>query len=520
MILNIEKRYLRVPICRTARMKHLCFYEGEKLVFDADVLLNCTAPDFYMYYDMSRFIGKTLSVKVIPEVALDLEMTDTPEYTESLYSEKYRPAAHYSSSTGWLNDPNGLVFYEGKYHMFHQHNPLGTSWGNMHWAHAVSDDLVHWTQLDEALFPDDFGTMFSGSAIVDEKNITGFKENEHAPLLLYYTAAGNNSYMSHDKPFTQCLAYSTDGGKTFRKYDKNPVIAALGYCERDPKIVYSEQDECYYLIIYLKDNSYSIYSSTDLLNFTLCQEFVLDVDNECPDLYPLDKNGKTYWVVSGAKACYLIGTLEKGRFTPLQAAKKLHFGNCSYAAQTFSDVPESDGRRILISWNGTNIPDSIFNGTFNTPVSLSLGEENGKLCLCAYPVKELESIYEQCESYDLSAPFKAPLKGKAQDIFLEISPKDAQNVSLSLLGFNAVVNTSRGTLEWDEGRSSMPLYMKNGIAIIRIVTDTNAIEIYADKGQAYACITNIADYTLCNLEFSGQAQIKADVYPLKNIWKK
>ena len=155
-----------------------------------------------------------------------------------MYNEKFRPQFHFTARQNWLNDPNGLVHYDGTYHLFFQHNPAGLEWGNMTWGHAVSRDIVRWKQVENALEPDRLGTMFSGSAVVDWENTSGFQTGPDKPIVLIYTAAGGTSPESEGQPFTQCLAYSSDGGQTWVKYAGNPVLGCIRDGNRDPKVIW------------------------------------------------------------------------------------------------------------------------------------------------------------------------------------------------------------------------------------------------------------------------------------------
>lgn len=188
--------------------------------------------------------------------------------------------------------------------MFYQHNPVGNGWGNMHWGHAESDDLVHWEEKEIALFPDEMGTMWSGSAVIDTNNVTGFKENEHAPLILFYTAVGTDtSKTAADKPFVQCLAYSVDGGETFKKYQKNPIIPQAIIGNRDPKVVYCEEMGCYLMALYMSGNEFRLYKSDNLIDWKSFQNLSIPGDDECPELYPIiADSGKKYWILTGAMA--------------------------------------------------------------------------------------------------------------------------------------------------------------------------------------------------------------------------
>jgi sucrose-6-phosphate hydrolase SacC (GH32 family) len=171
-----------------------------------------------------------------------IEQSDAIKNIEDLYREPKRGLFHFSPKRGWNNDPNGCVYYNGEYHLFFQHNPYGWSWGNMHWGHAVSKDLVHWEEIGDVLLPDEMGPMFSGSAVVDSKNTSGFGKDGQAPLVLIYTAAGN--------PTVQGIAYSTDG-RNFTKYSGNPVLGQVTGGNRDPKVIWDEANQRWVMVLYV-----------------------------------------------------------------------------------------------------------------------------------------------------------------------------------------------------------------------------------------------------------------------------
>lgn len=209
-------------------------------------------------------------------------MVDTTDYNET-----FRPQFHFTARKNWLNDPNGLFYYRGMYHLFFQHNPFGLEWGNMTWGHAISPDLVHWQQLPNALEPDSLGTMFSGSAVVDWENTTGFQQGEHPPIVLIYTAAGNTSPASKGKPFTQCLAYSIDGGSSWQKYPGNPVMECIRPENRDPKVIWHPSSHRWIMTLYLEGNEFAFFSSPDLKTWSPLHSLFAPESIECPDFFEI-----------------------------------------------------------------------------------------------------------------------------------------------------------------------------------------------------------------------------------------
>jgi len=203
--------------------------------------------------------------------------------TTELYNETYRPQFLFIAKKNWLNDPNGLVFYKGEYHLFFQHNPDGINWGNMTWGHAVSKDLVHWEQLEHAIHPDNLGTIFSGSAVVDWKNTTGFQSGEKKALVCIYTSAG--------KPLTQSIAYSNVRGRTLTKYEKNPVLPHFVGGNRDPKVIWHEPTQKWIMALYKDKSLYALFFSPDLKTWTFLHDLDMPGCGECPDLFPMPVDG-------------------------------------------------------------------------------------------------------------------------------------------------------------------------------------------------------------------------------------
>ena len=243
--LVIEYRYLHLPVKNGAPKRSLRLYAGGELIRAFEIELAEGAPDFWAFADLAPWLGQRLTIEAEDLAGLAdprgldrLSQGDSLREADDLYQEALRPQFHFSSRRGWNNDPNGLMYYKGEYHLFYQHNPYGWKWGNMHWGHTVSADLVHWRELGDALYPDALGTMFSGSGVVDWPDTTGFRCGDEKPLVCIFTSAGGTSPESAGQPFTQSLAYSSDGGATWIKYAGNPVLGHLAGRNRDPKVIW------------------------------------------------------------------------------------------------------------------------------------------------------------------------------------------------------------------------------------------------------------------------------------------
>ena len=477
MLINEKTRYLVIPTSRTAEKTKVYIKSGEKLVLDLDVRLDFGNPETVFYYDLAPFMG--LDADVSSGCGKSFGFSEKkPEPS----SDKYRPKFHLTAGKGWINDPNGLCFYEGKYHVFFQHNPVGILWGNMHWGHAVSDDLVTFTELGDILYPDESGDMFSGSAIVDTDNLLGLKENEHDPLILFYTAAGNEREISSGKEFTQCIAYSTDGGNTFRKWKNNPVLPHIKANNRDPKVIRVPDSDIYVMALYLDGDEYALLTSKNLSDWKELCRVNLPGDNECPDFYPLtDEDGNTKWVLTGAHDCALIGDFDPERgFVNYGAPQKFGFGK-AYAAQSF-DLG-GDTRRIRMAWNRFGIPSDNFNCELGIPFEVSL--KSGKLRL--FPAKEIEdrftviSEYKNLPSHGVSFEIQNPCY-----LSFELS-RSEEPVTINLFGNElkldaAGILTVNGT---PNGVESIPLRLSDGKAEFSILADSYGIEIYDHSGLSY-----------------------------------
>jgi len=519
MKIKIEKKYLIFPVNVLTSKKKVTFSDDGQTVYELMMNLDNKNPDFSAYVDVSRFIGKELELTVKPEMEIKYRTSDEMDI-EGLYNELLRPQVHFTTKNGWNNDPNGLIYLDGTYHMFYQHNPCSPEWANMHWGHATSTDLIHWTEEPIALYPDDTGMMYSGSGILDTENVTGLGTKENPPALIYYTATA---------PFSQHLAYSVDGFKTIKKYENNPVLNHICRSNRDPKVVFCEEIGAYVMVIYLEKDIYGFFKSEDLLEWKPMQRFSLSGDNECPDIFSVvASNGEKKWVLMGAHNRYSVGAITEVGFVPEQETRTLHYGSSAYAGQTFSGMP--DGRVVRIDWDRWQAVSRAFKGQMSIPLELTLIEKNGVYYLSALPVKELEMLYAQKQRYadieiakDCSVSYK--LEEAPHIIHLRIDDTtDISDFIIKIFGRDIVINPSENELKFV--KESAPLSIIDGSLDITFIIDRCSIEVFLDGGKIYASFLNnesVSDYNVPFIEISSKDGIKIDellLVALESIWNK
>lgn len=488
-----DKKYIILPASHNAVKKRLYFYIEDDLVYDLLVSLEYDTPDYLFPVNMERFIGKTIRIECDKNIDIHFDKTDTvPEE----HSGKYRPYAHFTAMRGWINDPNGLVQYKGKYLMFFQHNPAATTWENMHWGAAESNDLIHWKEKGDVLFPNKYGTVFSGSGIVDKYNISGLKRGDDDPILFFYTRAGSTSEASKGRPFTQNLAYSVDGGNTVIEYSK-PLIEQITEGNRDPKVIWYEADRCFIMALYLEGHEFALFRSYDVFNWKELQRITLPDDAECPDIYPLAVNGtdEVRWIFSAASDRYYIGCLNTDGFTPETKQLRINYGNVSYAAQSWSDV--ADGRRIRTAFASVVIPGMPFGSCMDIPQEMALKKVKGALRLCANPVSEIRSLYNNTKLYenivlDDKKAFKHTVSSKCCDI--EIIVKTGASFTISLFGLDVIYDNEHKLLRCMD--KDAPVFGEDGVVRLRIIIDTVYAELIADSGSVFMGMKYIQDTSL------------------------
>ena len=530
----IERRYLNLPIKNGAPKRVVTTLVDGEVVVRNNIELADAEPDWWAFMDVSAWQGRRVTVQVdkLPEDSTALsaiEPGDTIQGAEDLYREPLRGQFHFSSRRGWNNDPNGMAYFNGEYHLFYQHNPYGWGWDNMHWGHAVSRDLVHWRELGVKLRPDEMGPMFSGSAVVDWRNTSGLGSDSQPPLILIYTAAGN--------PAVQCLASSTDG-RNFTKYPGNPVLPQITRGNRDPKVIWHEPTQSWVMVLYvaLPENRHTVhfFTSPNLRQWTLASitEGIAGTGYlyECPDFFELPVDGnpdQTRWVLLAANSEYAVGTFDGTTFRPEHSRLPGHRGRGFYAAQSFSDVPPEDGRRILIGWFQTETRGMPFNQSMTIPLELNLISTPDGPRLTFTPVKELQSLRTRTHQVPATAlgPGRPnPLAGVAADLVelrAEFEPGDTGEVVFSVRGATLVYDAKQQELVVNGHRASAPL--RGGRQRLIIYCDRTGLEVFASDGLTYVPMPFQPNVDNRSLTVSANGEVvrftALEVYELGSAWK-
>jgi fructan beta-fructosidase len=547
---KVEKRYLNIPIKNGAIHKRVVtILVGGKIEVRDEIELADAAPDWWALIDVSAWLGKTVTFHVDTKLPLDstalssIEQSDTIKDGGNLYHEPLRAQFHFSSRRGWNNDPNGLVFYKGEYHLFYQHNPYGWAWGNMHWGHAVSPDLVHWRELGDVLAPDTLGDMFSGSAVVDWKNTSGLGTPGQPPLILIYTSTLSG----------QSIASSTDG-RNFTKFSANPVVKNITGAEanRDPKVYWHEPTQRWVMALYvglpgkecissypeytcgnldnngrpMRENTIYFLMSPNLKDWTVTSH--VEGFYECPDYFELPVDGDLQnqkWVLTAASSEYMIGSFDGQTFQPETRKLPGHRGRGFYAAQTFSDLP--DGRRIQIGWFQTETKGMPFNQSMTIPLELKLVSTPAGPRLTRTPVKELEKI--RAKTYNFSPMTLHPdsanpllqVKAELVELRTEFEPGNAKEVILTVRGATIVYDAEKQELQVNGQRADAPLV--GGKQRLVVFVDRVGLEVFASDGLTYMpmpFIPKAEDLGLGIQAKGGDTKINTlQVNELNSIWK-
>lgn len=485
--------------------------------------------DYMVPLDLKPYAGKT--------VALDIHVGDGHRRTDVINdlcwekmclsdefslenTEKYRPVFHHTPQYGWMNDPNGMFYHDGVYHLYYQYNPYGSMWGNMHWGHSSSRDLVNWEHHPVAIAPDQWGTIFSGSAVVDENNTAGFGEGA---VVAMYTSCSLTQ--------KQSIAYSLDGGLTFTKYDGNPVVQAPQEC-RDPKVFWNEETGCWNCVL-VSPLEYEawIYSSQDLKNWKKESEFGghgnVSAIWECPDLFKLTdpSTGESKWVLlininpggpaGGSATQYFVGDFDGKTFvcdTEPEVVNWLDYGKDHYATVSWSHAPE--GRTMVIAWMSNwqyanQLPTRQFRSANSLARDLTLAKNSdGTYRVCVLPSKEMETLrFAKPATYSFSVGSKGRsvvLSSSLCEIDMTFTARQGSRVTLRLsndLGEHADLVYDGKTYTFDRAESGLTDF-SNDFAVptvapasdlkeqrVRLIMDVSSIEMF--DGNGWWAMTNL-----------------------------
>ncbi|MFO0903929.1 MAG: GH32 C-terminal domain-containing protein [Pirellulales bacterium] len=522
--LQVDQRYLLLPVKTGGPKRRVKLEVDGRTVREFEIELADGEADFRAFVDLADWQGKSAAVIVdrLPETSRALTAVETsPQPVDPLtvYREPLRPQVHFSARVGWLNDPNGLVYHEGEWHLFFQHNPYGWHWGNMHWGHAVSRDLVHWEELPIAVYPRQFGDWaFSGSAVVDKDNASGFGAAGESPLVAAYTSTGRG----------ECMLFSRDRGRTWTEFAGNPVVKHPG---RDPRLFWHAATKKWVMAVYDESGpqatrQIAFLTSPDLKKWEFTSR-ILDF-YECPDIYELPvegRAGETRWVLSGADSNYLVGQFDGQKFTHQGQKQRGNYGNCFYAAQTFSDAP--DGRRVILGWLQAASPGMPFNQCMSTPCELRLRDAADGPQLVWKPVAEFNSLrLEPRQAADVVVDPGRPLTlddlGDVLDLELTVRPNQAAAVTLEVRGVSLKLDAVMRQLAALD--RTAPLRLEKEVFHFRVICDRTTVEVFADDCAVYmplAVIPARDRRSVRVLADGGAARVdRLTVYPLRSAWSK
>lgn len=535
---EVDSRYLNLPVKNGARKHTLGISVDGKQVREFKIELAESDPDFWVFLDIGEWKGRKLAIETyqagqVGESLALMYQSNMPQNFEDVYNETFRPLVHFSSKRGWVGDPNGLVHYDGVWHMFYQHNQFGTKWGNMTWGHATSTDLVYWEEQGSKIYPDDQGVIFSGSAVVDWNNSAGLQKGTEKTLVAFYTARGEHTRWSVGAKIVQCMAYSNDKGETWNKYEGNPVVPTIIIDNRDPKVVWHTPTRKWIMVLYLEGQDYAILSSHNLKDWKQLQRLTIEGASECPDLFEISLDGDTAnkkWVFTGANGRYLVGAFDGELFHIEQGSQKGDWGNASYAVQTFSDVPESDGRRIQIAHiNEPYYFPMPFSQRMSFPRELTLRSTPDGMRLFSRPVREIANLYSGKHEWTniildgTNNPTKS-ISTQAFHMIAEFEPGDAEEVVVDIRGFEISYNVKQQALVAGPttDRKKADLKLVNGKLRLEILSDKGSIEVFANDGivpMGFSFPDTGNSGTIDMISKGGQTRLNSlVVHDLKSAW--
>lgn len=483
------------------------------------------------------------------------------------YSEPHRPQFHFSPKEKWMNDPNGLVFYKDEYHLFYQYYPDGMIWGPMHWGHAVSKDLYHWEHLPIALYPDSLGLIFSGSAVADINNTSGFGSKENPPLIAIFTyhsdekeKAGKTDYQN------QGIAYSTDNGRTWLKYKNNPVLKNQGIKDfRDPKVFWHDQSKKWVMILAVKDHV-ELWNSDDLKTWNKLSDFGIDYGGhggvwECPDLFEAQIEGSSEkrWVMlvsinpggpnGGSATQYFIGDFDGKKFkTDVDKTQSIwiDYGPDNYAGVTYSNIAAE--RKIFLGWMSNwayaeAVPTDPWRSANTIARDISLVNVNGRTYVKSTPSKELENIVtmslalkdaEVKDSLVLSNPqldastsaISATFEAKDFALVLSNAKGEELRVGYEKQANRFYIDRSRsGKTDFSKnfsGHAYAPRFANSDKIKVTMITDVSSVEVFFDDGISVMSGLYFPNEKMTTLTIRAPQPVKVSeikAMQLKSVWR-
>jgi len=521
----ITNNLLNLPVNNNGPSRRVTIMVSGIPVRDFDINLADGAPDWWAFVDVSAFQGQTATVNVdnlaVGSTGLSsIVQSNGIVGATNLYSESLRPQIHYTSRRGLINDVNGMIYYQGQYHLYYQHNPykldFAANGAERTWGHAVSTDMVHWQELPEAIYPHSYGDwVWSGSAVIDTANTGGFKTGANDVIVasFYSTARG------------QCIAYSNDGGLTFTDYTNNPVVTVPG---RDPHMLWYAPSNYWVMAVYDSNiNGIDFFTTPDFHTWTYRSGIAGFA--ECPDIFQLPVDGNTnnmLWEINGGNASYMLGTFNGAVFTPTTAMLPGNVGSGFYASQTFTVMPAGDTRRVRMGWAQVNMPGMSFTGMHFFPTVLSLQTLSTGVRLCSAPIAEITNAVQNTYSWtNLTLnPGANPLSGISGQLFdvqAQFTPGSASGITFNLCG--VVVTYIPGSQQITCNGVTNPLPPVNGTVTLEVITDRQSVEIFGNSGQLYMPIVT-TPYSPANNALSLTSQGASTVFgtltvnKLQSIW--
>jgi sucrose-6-phosphate hydrolase SacC (GH32 family) len=546
---SIQHKFINYLIAGTRDLPAIL---GAELLVDGRVVRAGSASEdkdlshslYWRTWEVGELAGRTARIRVndqsvVGAVVVDqFAQSDQPKGVPSDATvpgaESHRPQFHYTALAGWLNDANGLLHYQGQWHLFHQHRPPDNK--RAVWGHAISGDLLHWQRLPVAIAVGQ-DTAASGSGLVDWENVSGLQRGPDAPLLFFYTRMPGSD---PNGKATQCMVVSTDGGRTFEQFPGNPILRTPAKHDRDPKVFFHKPTRSWIMALSLsRDNidrehaTYGLFRSRDLKSWELFQELGPGAWYwECPDMFELPVDGdpaRTKWVFMKGSGDYILGTFDGQRFTPETEPIRTHWGGHFYGGQTFSDAP--GGRRVQIAWmsTGQDAPNSWpgmpFNQQMSFPREVSLRSTPEGPRLFREPIAEIAQLHTRTHELKPGAlkPGEnalADIHHELLDIELEVELQTATQVRLNLRGAEIVYDVKSNKLKaLDRAVALAPL---DGRLVLRVVLDRTSVELFGNRGEMTHSIDFFTDPANRNLALTaegGTVQVhRLVVHELRSIW--